>query len=72
MSDDTDRSPVRDSNAYEYLEPRRSSGIPLIQVNWQVKLVPVTLLSAARGEMQEPFRAALEKVNPDSPLARTH
>jgi len=45
---------------------------PAIKQNWQSKLTPVSLLGEVVSQMDEPFATQLKRVDPASPLARTH
>jgi hypothetical protein len=66
-------SPAADSNALEYGHDRDDTGCPKIRLNWQAKLVPVTRLREAIESPPDPSLApALQRLDPDSPLAQTH
>ncbi len=64
---------LRDPAVYEHAaNPDNEPEPPQIRINWQVKLIPVTRLSEARGALPAAFRSVLERTLPEIDLLQTH
>lgn len=65
-------SPVERSYAHEHGEGIEDENRPRIRINWQAKLVPVTRLRDAVGNVGEPFDRILQPLVPEPDQFRTH